>query len=191
MNPTDESLIQLQQQLRDIHDLDSVSPWPPGPGWWLLLALVLITLALLRWLFRHWHWSLRSLRLNQGWQRDASRQLHALRQRLGTGDGRAMADEFSALLRRIAVARHGRAACASLTGRAWVEWLSAHDPAGFDWTSHRRLLGELAYAPPGETTDHSAELRLLIQAALAWTRAHSTLRAPNSASPDAGQAQRA
>ena len=187
MNAADDSLIQLQQQLRDIHDLDSVSPWPPGPGWWLLMALILIALALVRWLFRHWHWSLRSLRVNQRWQRDASRQLHDLRQRLGTEDDRALVGEFSDLLRRIAVTRHGRAACASLTGRAWVEWLRAHDPAGFDWTPHRRLLGELAYAPPGGESDHGPELHVLIQAALAWTRVDSTV----SDAKSAGETQRA
>ncbi len=172
MTPADESLIQLQQQLRDIHDLDAVSPWPPGPGWWLMLALALLAAAALRWLLRHWHWSFRGLQFNQRWQRDASRQLHELQRRLGQQDSRALADEFSALLRRIAVARHGRTRCASLTGRAWVEWLTEQDPAGFDWTAHRRLLSDLAYAPPN-SDDHTDELRELIAAALSWTRAEN------------------
>lgn len=169
----EDSLLQLQQQLRDIREPDAVSPWPPGPGWWLTIVLVLLAAAAARALLRHWHWSPRRLRFNQRWQRDASRQLHDLKHRLDTGDSRALADEFAALLRRIAVARHGRPACASLTGQEWVGWLSANDPAGFDWTQHRRLLSDLAYAPPSNV-DHSDELRVLIQAALAWTRATST-----------------
>lgn len=32
-------------QLRDIHLPDAVTLWPPAPGWWLLLVLILIGLA--------------------------------------------------------------------------------------------------------------------------------------------------
>ena len=179
----DDSLMQLQQQLRDIRDLDPVSAWPPGPGWWLLAVLLLLLLAAVRALLRHWHWSPRRLRFNQRWQRDASRRLLDLQRRIGDEDSRALADEFSALLRRIAVARHGRAACASLTGRAWLEWLSANDPDGYDWTRHRRLLVDLAYAPPDDA-DHGAELLQLIRAAQAWTRAEAG--APRAAGPRTG-----
>jgi hypothetical protein len=49
------------------------------------------------------------------------------------------------------------------------------------------MLGELAYAPPGETGDHSAELRVLIPAALAWTRAESAASGRGPARPGAGE----
>ena len=40
-------------ELRDIHLPDPVSLWPPAPGWWILFALVVVTiLSALIW--RRW-----------------------------------------------------------------------------------------------------------------------------------------
>ena len=55
--------------------------------------------------------------------------------------------ELSELLKRIAMARHGRVACAGLQGQAWLDWLSAQDPNGFDWRQHGQPLIHAPYAP--------------------------------------------
>ncbi|MGM0564208.1 MAG: DUF4381 domain-containing protein [Pseudomonadota bacterium] len=53
MKPADEQVDQLP--IRDIHLPDPVSWWPPGPLWWLLLAIALVFLAwALRALYRRW-----------------------------------------------------------------------------------------------------------------------------------------
>ena len=42
-------------QLRDIHLPDTVSDWPPGPGWWVLaLVLLLFGAALVIWAVRRY-----------------------------------------------------------------------------------------------------------------------------------------
>jgi hypothetical protein len=69
----------------------------------------------------------------------------------------------------MAVATHGRHACAGLVGREWLEWLAANDPAGFDWRTAGTPLLALPYAPPGTAGDREA-LGRLIDAAMPWAR---------------------
>lgn len=162
MNP--ESLV---NRLRDIRELDTIPWWPPGPGWWLLaVAVGLLTLVLVKWHPVTATWSKRRILF---WQRAATRQLRALRQRIGTTPAKDLASEFSELLRRIAMARCGRESCAGLSGRTWLSWLRDHDPAGFDWTGYADALIQAPYAPPG-TAVNEATLQRLIDAAMVWTR---------------------
>jgi len=111
----------------------------------------------------------RRVRRRLFWQRAATRQLRALRQRIGTAPAKELTSEFSELLRRVAMARCGRGSCAGLSGRAWLSWLRDHDPAGFDWTGHADALLQAPYAPPG-TAVNDATLQRLVDAALVWTR---------------------
>jgi len=157
------------EQLRDIHGIQGVPWWPPGPGWWLLAAAVL-ALAVLIWRFRA------KLRLQippipfftvGSWRWDAAWQLRDLRKRASTQDGKQTAGELSELLRRIAMARLGRDVCAGLTGQDWLAWLQGNDPRGFDWSREGRALLEVPYAPPADVK-RSQELFMLIDAAYGW-----------------------
>ena len=157
------------EQLRDIHGIQGVSWWPPGPGWWLLTAAVL-ALVFLAWRFRT------KIRLTMppvpfltvgSWRWDAARRLRDLRRRAGNQDSKQTAGELSELLRRIAMARLGREACAGLTGEDWLAWLRGNDPKAFDWPRQGRLLLEVPYAPPGDLS-RSQELLTLIDAAYDW-----------------------
>jgi hypothetical protein len=161
------------QQIRDIHGFEGVSWWPPGPGWW-VLAGGLIALVLLAWRFRS------TLRLRipipvitlGDWRWDAARQLRALRRQVQRDELKLKdaAVAISELLRRIAMARLGRPACAGLTGTDWLAWLHANDPNRFDWGSRGRLLLDAPYAPPrdaGAATWRS-DVIALIDAAHDW-----------------------
>lgn len=161
--------LQQAQHLRDIHDIPPIPWWPPAPGWWLLLAGLLLVGYVI------WRWRVPlSLRvpipgITLGtWRWDAAAALRDLRRRVRAGqDSKATAGELSELLRRIAMARLGRPACAGLTGPAWLEWLSAKDPNGFPWLERGRLLLVAPYAPPGA---QKADLEALIEAAEGWVR---------------------
>ena len=111
-------------QLRDIRGLDPVSWWPPGPG---LVAHShrgdIADPCLVWWRDQRQRYPLGS------WQKDAQRRLRALRRRLEEWDPKTVAGELSELLRRIAMARYGREACAGLVGNEWLEWLQARDPS--------------------------------------------------------------
>lgn len=156
-------------QLRDIHGIHGVSWWPPAPGWW-LIAVSILLLLYLAW---RWRTAIR-LRipplpvLNIGsWRWDAARQLRTLRQRAPEQDTKQTAGELSELIRRIAMARLGRDACAGLTGEDWLAWLTGNDPSGFDWAAYGRLLLDAPYAPPGGHGGHE-ELIALMDAAHEW-----------------------
>jgi hypothetical protein len=160
------------EQLRDIHGIAGVPWWPPGPGWWLLVGSVLV-LSALAWRYRT------SLRLRipplpvftvGSWRWDAARKLRDLRRRAAAQDLKQTAAELSELLRRVAMARVGRDACAGLTGEGWLAWLAEQDPKGFDWRAHGRPLLDAPYAPPAARRGGS-ELMMLIDAAYEWVAA--------------------
>ena len=150
--------------LRDIRGLDPVSIWPLPPGWWLVLAGVVVAVLAILLLRRV---PLLTLVDRREWRADARRLLRDLRRRLPFLDGRDAAGEFSELMRRIAMARTARHECAGLSGPAWLEWLGANDPVGFDWKEYGRWLIEIPYAPPGTSVDKD-DLRRLLEAARRW-----------------------
>lgn len=162
--------LQHVQPLRDIRDIAPIPWWPPAPGWWLILgALILIGLALWRW---RAPLSLRvpipGITLGT-WRWDAAAALRDLERRARAGqDTKTTAGELSELLRRIAMARLGRPACAGLTGRDWLAWLSTHDPDGFPWHARGQALLVAPYAPPDSVHD---DLMVLIAAAKGWVSA--------------------
>ena len=158
--------------LRDIHDSLGHPWWPLAPGWWLVL-LLLVALAALIWRSRRARLLLPALPLLRigDWRWDARRELQRLRRRR-EASLKARLSQLAELLKRIAMARHGRAACAGLHGSAWLAWLSAHDPDGFDWRQQGKLLTRAPYAPetPGPAADAEQERQLerLITATERW-----------------------
>lgn len=102
--------------------------WPLAPGWWGLMALLLLAVALAMWLRQ------RARRPSvRRWQRMALRewaQLQAASRQPGSDDTQ-LAREVQQLLRRYAIARHGREAVAGLSGDAWLEFVVRH--GGRDW----------------------------------------------------------
>lgn len=152
-------------QLRDIHGLDAIPWWPPAPGWWLLAGGLVLGLWLAWRLLPHVR--IPAL-LGLTWRWDAAHQLRELRRRSRKQDPRQSAEELSELLRRIAMARYGRDVCAGLSGMAWLEWLAAKDPMGYEWSERGRLLLDLPYAPPGAMTMEIARLLEMIDATQHW-----------------------
>lgn len=165
-------------QLRDIHAVLGNPWWPPAPGWWLLLA-TLLGLGFIAWSLRgSWRLRLPIPFITLGdWRWDAGRELRRLRRPAPGTSMKTRIAEVSELLRRVAMARHGRAACAGLSGPAWLDWLSAHDPKGFDWRTHGGLLIRAAYAPEPPPGSGGAEINRLLDALEVWI----TVRPPRPA----------
>jgi len=161
-----ETIAQLHQQLRDIRGLDPWAWWQWPLGWWVLLAGG----ALL------WWWLQGYKNRPSPWQREGKRQLLQLRQQIKRA-GVAQNDsefiqQFSQLMRRIAIARFGRKTCAGLSGLPWLQWLTQHDPRGFDWQKYPDILLKYNYLPKKNlnTVDVKHPLQQLINAALAWLK---------------------
>ena len=130
----------LQLPLRDIHLPEPVSWWPPAPGWWILFALVILSLSITAWLYRRRSRYLRSAAYH------AKRQLQLLQEDYSKrGDGLKLVRELSALLRRMCISVYPRSESASLTG---IDWLALLDESvnGEPFTQgHGRILVEAPY----------------------------------------------
>lgn len=145
--------------LRGLHVPDGVSPWPPGPGWWLVAGAALIGALLTVW----------RLRRGGPLRRAARRELARVAAAYGRdGDHRALAARVSRLLRRTARERWGWRRVAALTGEAWLAFLDE----GVSGSPFREGPGRaLARAPyrPGETVDGPG----LLRAAREWIEAQA------------------
>ncbi|MCB1358424.1 MAG: DUF4381 domain-containing protein [Maritimibacter sp.] len=144
------------ENLRDIRLPEPVSWWPLAPGWWALIALLLLaTAALLGWRI-----------LRRRTRRFAALgELGALRARIEAGEGVGVAVDLAALVRRVALAARG-AAIAPLSNRAWAEALS-RGPEGLP-PEVADLLAEAPYRQP-ERLDRD-KVAGLIAPVEAWIR---------------------
>lgn len=154
-------------ELRGLHLPDPIGFWPPAPGWW-VLAAVLVAGALALWLW--------SRARQRSVTRHALRELDRLAADTATPDVQTLATAVSALLRRVALLRYGRARVAPLHGPAWQDFLSETAPRArrrARFAPDAGLLLSLApYAPAGAAclTPDGARLdrRGLLAAARAW-----------------------
>jgi len=106
--------------LRDIHLPDSVSWWPPAPGWWLVLIVMLALGALLRWLVN------RRRNQSESVAVQVQQELRRIRTEFAQHHDKArLARELSELLRRVCISLFPRQATASLTGQAWLAFLDS------------------------------------------------------------------
>lgn len=109
-------------QLADIHLPDSVSWWPLAPGWWALMALVVLALA---GVFL-WRQRARRNRYRQLAQQELDK-LYAQYQ--STRNAADFVHGLSVLLRRTALTAHPNTFNASIKGQAWLDWLDSVCPA--------------------------------------------------------------
>lgn len=154
----------LLAQLRDIRGLDPMPWWPPAPGWWYLLCLIVVLAVLYRVAWR----ALTARKLSRAWQEDAMRILCDLKSDKLKAD-KDKAASLSVLLRKLAIRKHGRAACAGLEGEEWLRWLARNDPSGFDWEREGRILIDAPYAPDGPAR-RPGVLDRIVQAVEGWVR---------------------
>ena len=123
-------------QLAPAHAPPPPGWWPPAPGWWgLALLLALIATALV-----------------YGYRRPAARLRRAALRELkrledGPNDDVRLAGELERLMRRYAVAVHGREVAARLSGAAWLEFVVAHGGTDLAGEAGHALL-RTAYGSP-------------------------------------------
>ncbi len=164
-------------QLRDIHVHMGQPWWPPAPGWWLLVA-ALVGIGLLLWRYDpRWRLYVPLPVITLGtWRWEAAQALRGLRRRLDDAPVKPIATELSELLRRIAMARHGRTACAGLHGDDWLAWLTEHDPKGFDWCRDARPLLSAPYGQPAAANTQREAIGRILSAAMEWVAAPDPTR---------------
>ncbi len=103
-------------QLRDIHLPDPVFWWPPAPGWWALLGLLIALFALVFFVLK--------IKKQRRVRSVALRELEKLSSEFSDRqDGLWLAKKLSILLRRICLSYFPRADVAGLTGEKWLRFL--------------------------------------------------------------------
>jgi hypothetical protein len=133
-----------QIPLRDLHLPEVVSWWPLAPGWYVVIAVLLVLFLYL-------------LRLYLKRRSRGAARRHALRQLANLtaefeqhGNAVAFSSEMSELLRRTMLAYAPRSEVAGLTGEAWLDWLDRDlDQPRFRGETGRKLL-ELPYRRAGD-----------------------------------------
>jgi hypothetical protein len=160
-------------ELRDIHIPDSVSWWPPAPGWWVLGLALLITLVLV------WFW--RRRRRQRSWQRLALRHLEHLEEQY-VSEPETLVPELSVILRRIATLYYPESA--GLAGREWLEFLDRTlgdktDARPFS-TGEGQSLADAPYRRPALVSE--ADSHALLDLTRRWIKHLPPLRVGKAAS---------
>lgn len=145
--------------LRDLALPAPVSFWPPAIGIWIVAAASLAMLGIVLWL------ALRRYRA-LAYRREAIAELGGIAAASGPGDPDAAA-RVSAVMKRVAMVDYGRERVASLTGKAWLDFLADAAP-GSDTTAIRNALA----ASYGAEAPDPAAPHLLVAQATGWVRRH-------------------
>lgn len=137
-------------ELRDIHLPDPVSWWPLAPGWWILLALILvITVAIF--LYRQY-------RKKQALKKQLMVEFEIICHRFKKEkNSTELVQSLSTLLRRACISFYPRSEVASLTGEAWLQFLddTAHEKL-FN-TGHGKIISTAPYLSEDVTPYFDAE----------------------------------
>jgi hypothetical protein len=103
--------------LRPLHTPLPIGWWPPAPGWWLVL-LIVVTLSVIA--YRYWR--------RMAPQRAALRELKQLNKNINSADHPIAT--LNQLLKRYALICWPAPTVASLSGKAWLEFLDANGGNG-------------------------------------------------------------
>jgi len=167
------------ENLRDIHLPETVSSWPPAPGWWLLALLILSCIGWVIWKLWKNHQQKHLLRLSL-----------ASLEKLETDyvehqDSQRLIRQYSSLLKRVALARFPRQKVASLNGSSWLKFLDQSAETSLFNSTAGQLLINAPYQRPG--TDIT-DIDQLTQAIKQWFEAiNSKKLQPTTIEPDGSQ----
>jgi hypothetical protein len=151
MNPQDPLA-----NLQPLRDPALISWWPLAPGWWILIALLIVVLCGAGWLlYRRWQ--------GNAYRRQALRQLHELKD--ADLNGHAHAAQINALLKSVAIQAYDSRQVASASGSDWRTFLNTS--ASSD-TLFGAELDRALYAKDESQFD----LQQLHRAATAWISSH-------------------
>ncbi len=107
-----------QLPLRDIHLPEAVSCWPLAPGWWIIIGLVILIIAVTIVLYRRRKRYLSSPAYQSGLELEKLKQAYAI-----NSDDLQLIRTLSSLIRRVAISVYPRIDAASLSGERWLAFL--------------------------------------------------------------------
>lgn len=142
------------QDLRDVHLPDPVPIWPPAPGWWIVLGLVVTVLIVFLWA--------RAYRCRTKARRLAMAELAAVKQHYDTyQDNQWVLQRLSEIVRRYAMAKFPRTEVAGLVGSSWLRFLDRTGRTNQFTEGVGHLLSAGPYQP--ESAVPAADLLTLVE----------------------------
>lgn len=100
--------------LKDIHEPEAISGWPPAIGWWILAVSIPLLAIFLVWLYK---------KLTRKTAIKTANKILAHIKQDATRDSFQKLCDLSVLIRRVAISTSPRAQVAGLTGRQWLAFL--------------------------------------------------------------------
>ncbi|MBW8190433.1 DUF4381 domain-containing protein [Neiella marina] len=159
---------ETQLPIKDIMIAQAVSWWPLAPGWWVLIALVMLAIVAMAWQLIRRH------------QKQAISRL-AVARVTSWQPAEVTAEQCNALLKAVALhyARPEQTeALGALSGTAWLNWLQASTP-----NKHKSAVEAMCqaletnlYQPAKLTSEHQ---QLLLNGAQQWLQ-HSWQQIPRT-----------
>jgi hypothetical protein len=147
-----------QLPLKDLHLPDTIAWFPPAIGWWLVIVLIPVLIALLYWFYR---------RITRKTAIKSAKILLASIKNSSIDNAQKLT-ELSALLRRVAISITPRTQTAALTGQAWLAFL---DSSLTDEPFTKGAGQCLASAPYRPSAPSQQEISQLISLCEDWLKA--------------------
>ena len=124
-------------ELRDLHLPAAVSPWPPAPGWWILLALIVLLIVVAGYILAHYSDS-----------RKYRRKALAEHSKICSLEGdKERIQNFLELLRRTVISATGETHSASLQTDEFLNFLQESCSKKSLFNCDREKLDQALYSP--------------------------------------------
>jgi hypothetical protein len=149
--------------LRDIHLPEPVSWWPVAPGWWLVIAAVLLILFII--------FISRKIYLSRQLKRDIVTELENIKQQFRASNNKSqLAKSLSILLRRASITFYPAADTAGLTGEHWLTYLDATGNHSRNEKTFHSETGKVLLSAPylPENSDLDFDAQALLQICESW-----------------------
>ncbi|MGK0298420.1 MAG: hypothetical protein ACI9XC_002042 [Gammaproteobacteria bacterium] len=157
----------LDLPLRDIHLPDGLSLWPLAYGWWILIAVIIMTAIIAIILYRR-NQKARISAITLA-RKEFARITDEYQK---NNETLKLVKEISILLRRLSISLFPRTEVASLTGEEWLAYLDRYVPGAPFTEGQGRMLVDAPYRQNVDTE----ELETLIHQCHNWIEAVSRTR---------------
>ena len=155
-------MIQDNKQIQGLIPPDPIEYWPPQPGWYIILAVILIVIIFIVWLYLK-HRSKNAYRF---------KALKELKHIAKTEDDHDKLKALNLLLKVTAIHGFGREHVAHLTGRDWLEFLSqSSKPMHLDDVLSNILLNG-PYRETPEAELDNIDFQILVEQSKIWIKTH-------------------
>jgi hypothetical protein len=154
----------LLSQMRDISGLQDISVWPLAIGWWILLFIFLLIIAILA--FR----AKRKIDYRKSWKYKLELELNYIAKNTSEENAKDNISKLNEILKRIALQTYERNLIASLSEKNWLLWLTDNDPSNFNWLKKGEILINYPYMPKEKINADLEDISTLAKAGKPWLK---------------------